>query len=466
MCQSKADGGRRCAGTPAGRALHALYRERRASTHPDEVTERIERLKTARARYGSFVSPFTMELPGGVDAALDTARRVGNPLIVGGAVRDAHLGATSKDTDVEVYGVTLDTLTEAFRRDGFAVDEVGKAFGVLKVSKKGVVRDLDVAVPRTENANGAGHRGFTVDTDTTMTVADAAARRDFTINAMSYDPALGVLLDPYSGAADMESRTLRAVSDKFAEDPLRVLRGMQFAARFGMSLHPDTAAMCRTLRPRYGELATERVAEEWTKLWTKSTRPSLGLTALRDAGWDDTAPGLRDALTDDLVRQMDYLAEIDAFDRPATGAAAVASAMPPELRRAFITTTTIGNDTARLAAALCDTNSADLDTRYARKHWARKKVSTGFTFTRYRAFAHLTDNIDALRVCDEAFTDGVLDAPEPPLIQGRDILALAGDRKPGPWTGKLVNAALDAQYRGQFRDKNDALNWVREQLEG
>ena len=134
--------------------------------------------------------------------------------------------------------------------------------------------DLDVAVPRRENKIAAGHRGFSVQTDSTMTVADAAARRDFTVNAILYDPAHGVTVDPFDGASDLKVGVLRHVSDKFSEDPLRVLRGVQMAGRFGMTLEPDTARLCRELRPQFDELAVERIQEEWTKLFTKGRGPS------------------------------------------------------------------------------------------------------------------------------------------------------------------------------------------------
>ena len=127
-------------------------------------------------------------------------------------------------------------------------------------------------------------------------MTEAASRRDFTINAMSYSPEFGAVVDPFGGAKDLKAGTLRHVSDAFAEDPLRVLRGFQFAGRFDMRLDERTASLCKELRPRYDELAVERVREEWSKFFTKSRDHSAGVQALIVAGWDDTVPGLRDAL--------------------------------------------------------------------------------------------------------------------------------------------------------------------------
>ena len=127
MCRSHADGGRRCPRTATGRALDALRRQR--NRHPGraaEVDRRIARLRAARDRYGPVVNPFGMPVSDGVAAALEVARRAGNPLIVGGAVRDAALGADPKDIDIEVYGTTIDQLAQRFRDAGYNVDEVGK----------------------------------------------------------------------------------------------------------------------------------------------------------------------------------------------------------------------------------------------------------------------------------------------------------------------------------------------------
>lgn len=463
MCQSIAEGGRRCSGTPTGKALYALYRERRANPS-EEVNARIANVKEAEKLYGGrFVTPFEMALPDGVSEAMDVARYVGNPLIVGGAVRDVKAGAASKDTDIEVYGVSLDKLTKEFRSAGFHVDEVGKAFGVLKVSKRGVVSDLDVAVPRTENAVGAGHRGFEVNTDQNMTVTDAAARRDFTINAMSYDPRLGVLIDPYNGARDLEDKKLRAVSEKFAEDPLRVLRGVQFAARFGMELDAETAALCRKLRPKYSELATERVQEEWVKLWTKGTRPDLAMKALKDSGWADTVDGLESALTEDTSRRLMKLTSVPLADRAATGAAVVAHAMDESKRRAFVKTTTVGNDAVRLSMSLVDTDPSALISSYDRKTYMNDVASKGFTFEKYRRYAQLIGDRAGVRAANKAIAEGIGSSPEPALIQGRDIIPLTS-AKPGPWLGKLVAQALDAQYHGEFADKSGGLDWIRAHL--
>jgi tRNA nucleotidyltransferase (CCA-adding enzyme) len=119
--------------------------------------------------------------------------------------------------------------------------------------------------------------------DPWMSIAEAARRRDFTINAMSVDLATGELEDPFGGSADLRHGLLRHTSERFAEDPLRVLRGMQLAARFDLDTTPETIELCRSI-PFEG-LAPERVFEEWRKLVLKGKRISRGLAFLRDTGW-------------------------------------------------------------------------------------------------------------------------------------------------------------------------------------
>lgn len=467
MCRSVSEGGRRCAHTATHRAFARLHRKK--GRHPersDEIAARIASLRAARDQYGPIVDDFDMPLPEGVTYALDIARRAGNPLIVGGAVRDAALGAAPKDIDIEVHGTDIDRLAQRFRDEGFKVDEVGKQFGVLKVSKKGVVADLDVAVPRRENKVGAGHRGFTVQTDKDMTVAEAAARRDFTVNAILYDAKHQVIVDPFDGAADLKAGVLRHVSDKFSEDPLRVLRGVQMAGRFGMALDPGTASLCRNLRPEFDALAAERVQEEWAKLYTKSTKPEMAVRALQATGWDDTLPGLREALSDaQAVDNFRRLPEVPLEHRAPVGAALLAARMTPDDRTRFLEYTLVGKEAQEIAADLADSDPARLVDGYARRVHANTLARRGFTFERYAAYAEITGCADTLSAARAGIAEGLGSGPEPPLVQGRDVLVCAGGgRKPGPWVGELVAEALDRQYRGEFADAEAAREWLRGQV--
>src|SRR5262245_37890909 len=173
-------------------------------------------------------------------------RADGRRLIVVGALRDALLGLESNAIAVDVHGLPIDRLAEVLAGFG-RVYAVGRSFGTLKVRLPSGV-ELDVSLPRRESKSGTGHRGFLVEPDPTMTPLEAASRRDFTWNALALTPE-GELLDFFGGAADLSAKIIRHTSPAFAEDPLRVLRAMQFAARLDMRLAPETAALCRSLLP-------------------------------------------------------------------------------------------------------------------------------------------------------------------------------------------------------------------------
>ena len=214
------------------------------------------------------------------------ARHGGRPLLVGGCVRDSLLGLECKDFDMEVYGLSMDEIRSILCHD-YKLDFVGMAFGVLKI----YYYDIDIALPRVENKTSSGHKGFDVSFVPNLSYADAASRRDFTINAIMRDPLSGELIDPWHGEKDLRNGVLRHVSEHFVEDPLRVLRAMQFVARFDFSVADETVLLCSKLSQN--ELAQERVAAEWEKLLLKGRKPSKGLRFLRDCRWVDFYPELR-----------------------------------------------------------------------------------------------------------------------------------------------------------------------------
>lgn len=205
----------------------------------------------------------------------------GRALLVGGCVRDRLRGEDNpKDVDLEVFGVMPERVLAAFP----GANTVGKSFGVIKVG------NADIAFPRRETKTSPGHRGFAIECDPFLPLKAAAARRDFTVNAIYLDPLTDELLDPYGGAEDLRAGRLRAVSEHFAEDPLRVLRGMQFIARFDLTPAPELIATCRTMTPE--NLPPERQFEEWEKLLLQGKKISRGLEFLRATGWVEYYPEL------------------------------------------------------------------------------------------------------------------------------------------------------------------------------
>ena len=196
-------------------------------------------------------------------------------MLVGGCVRDGLMDIEPKDFDLEIYGVEplrLRAILDSFGK----VDAVGEAFTVYKIGN-----DLDVALPRRERKTGRGHKGFIVEGDPRMSFAEAAKRRDFTINAIMQDALTGEIVDECGGRADIENKILRVVSkETFVEDSLRVLRAAQFAARFNFQIEAETIELCRQID--LTDLPKERIWCELEKLLLKSRKPSIGLQYFYD----------------------------------------------------------------------------------------------------------------------------------------------------------------------------------------
>jgi tRNA nucleotidyltransferase (CCA-adding enzyme) len=205
-------------------------------------------------------------------------RRAGGRVwLVGGCVRDLVLGRQPKDLDIEVVGLQPGQV-HALLTEHFSVQFVGKAFAVFKLHGLPV----DLSIPSRLHTDDPSLSGLR-QADPDMPIDEALARRDFTINAMAWDPDTMELRDPFNGRRDLDARILRHASTRFAEDPLRVLRGMQLAARFELTVAPETVALCRTLSQEHQP--SERLWEEWKKLLLQGRKPSLGLQFLRDCGW-------------------------------------------------------------------------------------------------------------------------------------------------------------------------------------
>jgi tRNA nucleotidyltransferase (CCA-adding enzyme) len=210
-------------------------------------------------------------------AVAEAARaRGGRALVVGGFVRDRLLGRAAKDLDLEVFGVPGDVLPAMLAAIG-RVEPVGRAFPVFKLGP------VDVALPRRESKAGRGHTAFHVEGDHTMSLEDAARRRDFTINAIAWDPLTDAYLDPFHGRDDLAARRLRVVDPRtFADDSLRVLRALQFAARFDCRLDDEARALCRAIA--LDDLPAERLWGEFEKLLLVAGRPSIGFALARELG--------------------------------------------------------------------------------------------------------------------------------------------------------------------------------------
>ena len=460
-----------------------------------------------------------MQLPPDLRTLLEAVRRVGRPRLVGGGVRDWLLGLAPKDFDLEVAGVDFETLHRALAPFG-ATDVVGRSFGVIKVRSAGG-GEYDFSLPRRESKTGAGHRGFAVAPDAALSDAEAAARRDFTVNAIAYDPFSATLIDPHGGQADLRARVLRHTSAAFTEDPLRVLRAFQLAARFDFSLAPETAALCRSIADTFAELPVERVWSEWDKWAVKSIKPSRGLAVLEETGWLrhfpeiaalrgtpqepewhpegdvfthtqlclDALVGLEAWQAGDAARRRLLMLAVLAHDFGKPGTTEHAE------RRGQLRWISPGHEAAggpisevflrRIGAPLELTAPVGA---LVVNHLAHHHGQTEFTDSSVRRLARrlapaTIDELAVVMLADHAGRPPLvsaetlvrieqlrtkahalaLESAAPrPLVLGRHLLALG--RTPGPDFKPLLDAAFEAQLDGAFADEAGGMAWLSHRL--
>jgi len=456
-------------------------------------------------------------LPDDLRAMLEAVRRVGRPRLVGGGVRDWLLGLASKDHDIEVAGVDFEGLRRALGAFG-PTDVVGRSFGVIKV-RGADGSEYDFSLPRRESKTGAGHRGFAVRPDPGLGDADAAARRDFTVNAIAIDPFTGEVVDPFNGRADLRERVLRHTSAAFTEDPLRVLRAFQLAARFDFALAPETAALCRSISPAFAELPAERVWGEWDKWAVLSARPSRGLEVLEQSGWIGHFPEV--AALRGTPQEPEWHPEGDVLSHTGHCLDALLSlggwaSAPPERRR-LLSLAVLAHDfgkpgttqraerrgVMRWLSPGHEAAGGPLAESFLQRigappglappvralvvnHLAHHHGQGGdFSDTQVRRLARrlFPATIDDLALVMEADSMGrpplpptdvlalvarlrerasslALRAAAPrPIILGRHLIALG--RKPGPDFKPVLDAAFEAQLDGAFADEAGGLAWIR-----
>lgn len=197
---------------------------------------------------------------------------------VGGYVRDLLMGEAGKDIDIEIHGLTPDELKGVIDSLGKRMD-IGESFGIFGLHGY----SLDIAMPRKETCRGSGHRDFDIFVDPHIGTPGAAKRRDFTINAMMQNVLTGEIIDHFGGKKDLKNGIIRHVDDgSFAEDPLRVLRGGQFAARFEFKIAEETVSLCRKMD--LSTLPKERILGELEKALLKAAKPSIFFEAMREMG--------------------------------------------------------------------------------------------------------------------------------------------------------------------------------------
>lgn len=456
MCQLKKDGGR-CQGYRTSENIRSLKKKGDATGAAN--------LTTARDKYGSIVSHMDILMPKSIANLITSLEEIGDPLLVGGTVRDvlAPGSAAPKDFDIEVHGADMDSIAASLRKNGYRVDEVGKAFGVLKVFAGG--EDVDISVPRRDSLQGEGHRGFTVEIDKDMSVTEAAERRDFTINAMMYSPGLNACIDPHDGREDLKNGVLRHVSDAFGEDPLRPLRGFQFAGRYGLTMHPDTVRISQELLSRSGELPKERIRTEWSKFYGKCQDSKSALKVLRDTGWDKVVGGFGSVSDESVQRSFDVTkdAGITGGRKTVVIASVISSQMDDKSAETFLRSTIDDGDRViGQARVLRNSMIPDVQDRPSLRQWARSLGKRGLTVQDWEMKERSLGN-NPSEVVEKTKKLGIYDTHPEDFIMGRHVISAFPDRKPGPWVSKAVADAQARQDKGDFAALDDAVEWLSKQ---
>ncbi len=464
---------------------------------------------------------FAEDLRLGARIATSLKEAGGLALVVGGYARDAAIARetgrpqASKDIDIEVYGLGFDDLAAKLAAFG-RVDLVGASFGIAKVTNPATGSVMDFSIPRQDSKVDKGHKGFQVTGDPTMTVREAARRRDLTINALALNPLTGELVDEYGGLQDIKDGVLRATDpERFGDDPLRALRVMQFAGRFNYRVDPATAELCRSLD--LTELPRERVGEEWIKLMTKSEKPSVGLEVARDLGiLHQLHPEL--AVLDQIEQEPDWHPEGNVWNHSKLAADAAArvvreegltgddalvvlfGALSHDLGKATTTERREKHGVMRITAHGHEAAGVEPAQAFLAELKMKNDVVAKIlpiirehlyhvhhpepSDKQLQKFAQRLQpaNIrlwDLISRCDSNGRSGefnprtgsyalyersvgleVAEKPAPPIVQGRDLIAHLG-LKPSPEFGRILGSLYEAQLGGLFGTIEEGIEYYR-----
>lgn len=429
----------------------------------------------------------------------------GRAWLVGGCVRDLALGRQPRDLDIEVVGLSPGQV-HALLAEYFAVQFVGKTFEVFKLQGLPV----DLSIPSRMLPDDTSLPGLLRQADPGMPIDEALARRDFTINAMAWDPDTMELRDPFNGRSDLDARILRHASTRFAEDPLRVLRGMELSARFELTVAPETAALCRTLSQE--DLPSERLWEEWKKLLLQGRKPSLGLQFLRHCGWLRFYPelaALEGCPQDPLwhpegdvwihtLHCLDWFAGERTGDEPddlAVGLGILCHdfGKPATTREEYGRVTSRGHEsegtgpTRRFLERLTNQHNlidevVPLVCCHLRPRALHEAKASDSAVRRLAKQVHRIDRLVRVARADHAgrppkqfdgFPAGewllsraqqlAVDHQAPlPIIMGRHLLELGV--QPGPDMGRLLDGCYEAQLDGDFETLEEGLTYVKSRL--
>jgi len=387
------------------------------------------------------------------------------PIIVGGFVRDSLLKIQSKDIDIEVYGISSFEELESILYEFGDVNSVGKSFGVCKLNFDGL--DLDFSLPRKDSKIAQGHKGFEVEIDSNLDFKTATSRRDFTINAIGYDTIKNIIIDPFNGVKDLNKKILRVVdSEKFSQDPLRVLRAIQFYARFNLRFDSKLFTLCEDMvnNNLLDELPKDRIFGEIKKLILKSSNPSTGFKLLKSLNGLKYMKPLG-SLTNNQFEKAMILVDIIAKERIESKnikiiliLAIICYRFDSIQTNEFITNLT--NDKNILKEVLI-LNKSDFKNIYTDSELYKLATKINIElFLIYQKVIHNNLNNELFYELKERAKElKILNKKAIPLIQGRDILKLG--IKPSKEYSKILNSAYEAQLNLIIINKEESERWLK-----
>jgi len=390
-------------------------------------------------------------------------------IIIGGFIRDKLLKKDSKDIDIEIYGIESFEILEDILKEFGDVNVVGKSFGVCKLKFHNY--DLDFSLPRTDSKIAPGYTGFDVEIDSDLDFKTATTRRDFTINAIGYDVKEKKLLDPFGGVDDLKAKVLKAVNNTtFIEDPLRILRAVQFHARFELKIDEKLFKLCQnmTKENRLAELPKERIFGEIKKLLLKSNKPSLGFELLKSLGvlkhfsylnkiddltWSTIMSSLdkiTKLLTQDDKTNLLLMLAVLSYGSSQIQITNLMSELSNEKELASRIIVLLEN-----LENIHDISSVTLDNYYLYK--LATKVSIKEVLILNEAFYGINKDIEQRAIALDIYTKKLK-----PILQGKDLIKLK--LTPSKEFSIILDACYDAQMREKFKDYDNAIKWLKKYL--
>ncbi len=394
------------------------------------------------------------------------------PIIIGGYVRDFLLNKESKDIDIELYGISSFKKLEELLKEFGDVNSVGKSFGVCKLRVDDL--DLDFSFPRIDSKIDSGHRGFEIKIDSSLDFKTATSRRDFTINTIGYDIETKKILDPFNGQEDLKNRILRAVDiKKFSDDPLRVLRAVQFSSRFNLSIDNELFISCQKMikDSLLNELPKERIFVEIQKLLLKSSSPSSGIKLLNSLGgfnYFTEFKNINIAGLEKIYKAIDTMSSLKtANSRTNTMLmlSVLCYQLPADKCETFLSKLSndknLYNKVSSLVKHQNDINFelfSDYDiymlaTKVTIKEFVLLSIATSQTKIKL-------EKINSLKIRAQEL--GVLNEKTKAIVQGKDILSFG--IKPSKEFSKILDRAYMAQINGDFKTKEKAYSWLKREL--